>query len=49
MAANLLLVLALGMNNDFWNEVAENIFEKLRRKNHLGPIVTLLHNIKDVA
>jgi hypothetical protein len=49
VVANLLLVLSLGMLNYFRNEVEQNVFEELKRENHLRPIVTLLHDVQHIT
>lgn len=48
MVANLFFVLGLSMSDDVGNQIEEDIFEKFRSEDQLGPIMTLLHNIKDI-
>ena len=49
MVADLLLVLGLGVDDDFGKKLGEDVFEELGSENHLGPIVTGLENVKNIA
>ena len=49
MVADLLLVLGLGVFDDLWNKRKEDVFKELEREDHLGPVMALLHRVKDIA
>jgi len=49
VVTNLLFVLALGVNDDFRQQVGEDIFEELRSEDHLCPVVSLFHDFEDVT
>ena len=49
MVADLFLVLALGVNDDFGNEASEDVFEEFWGEDHLREVMTLLENLEDVA
>ena len=49
MVPNLLLVLALGVHNDFGKHLGQDIFEQLGGELETGPDVTLFQDIQHVA
>ena len=49
MLANLLFILGRRMDDNLRNQVKENVFEKFRCEVEVGPIVAVLHNIKDIT
>ena len=49
VVADLFLVLALRVDDDFGNEASEDVFEELRGEDHLREVMTLLENLEDVA
>jgi hypothetical protein len=49
VTTDLLLILTLRMHYHLRDEVKKDIFEQFGCKGHLGPIVTLLHNVQDVT
>ena len=49
VATNLLYVLLLGMGDDLGNEDGKNVFEELHSERHASPVVTLLHDVKNVT
>ena len=48
MVTNLLFVLRLSVLDDLGYQRKEDVFEELQGEDHLGPIVTLLHNVQHV-
>lgn len=49
MSTNLLLILALWVDDDRGNEYSEDIFEQLPGEGHFGPVMTLFHDLKYVT
>ena len=49
VATDLLLILALRMNDDLGNKDGKHVFEELQGEAHFCPVMTLLENLKNVA
>lgn len=49
VTTDLLLVLVLGVNDDLWDEVEEDVFEEGGGKVEFSPVVALFHDVEDVA
>ena len=48
VAADLLLILALRMDNYFRNHLGEHVFKQFWGENHLRPIMASLQSVKDI-
>lgn len=49
MVSDLFAVLRLGVTDDVGDEVEEDILEELEGEHHLGPVVTLFHNVQHIT
>ena len=49
MVPNLLLILTLGVHDDFGEHLGQDVFEQLGSELEAGPDVTLFQNIQHVA
>ncbi len=49
VAADLLLILALGVHDDLGQHLCEDVVEELGGEDHLCPIVTGFENVEDIA
>ena len=49
MTPNLLLVLTLGMYDDFGKQLGQDVFEQFRGELEVGPDVTLFQDIQHVT
>lgn len=49
MVADLLLILELGVGDDDGDEDGKDVFEQVHGEVELCPVMSLLHDVKDVA
>ena len=49
MVADLLLILRLGVQDDLGQHLGQDVFEELRSKDHLRPVVASLKDVKNIA
>jgi len=49
VAADLLLILALRVDDDFGKKDGEHVFEELQGEAHFCPVMTLFKNLKNIA